>query len=567
VATHVPPFREACWHEGELSDDQWAPHFTSVVMGDALRAVISRCIYGVDINPMAVELCQFSLWIEALSPGRPLGFLRHHIRCGNSLMGARADRLGQGIPDDAFAPIEGDDRKIASEFKKLNKEEREAKATQGDFFMGGGAKAPDDYLARVRALETDPEETVADIMAKDRAFDDMRQEATYRQVRLRFDVWCAAFAQRKVRGDAGGITTGVLRRVERNPYDISPAHFAEVRRLSEAYRFFHMEAEFPTVFAAGGFDCVLGNPPWEHTEIKLTEWFAAAGFAEIAEARNDSIRRKLIAELETTNPKVYAQYLEDEHKAEAISLFARGSGMFPLCGQGRINTYALFAELNRNLTGPTGRAGTILPSGIATDERTSGFFSELVKEAQLVSWFDFENRNGIFADVDRTVKFCLLTVTKKRNPDPVKLAAFCHEISDLMDEEKVFTLLPEEFKLLNPNNGNCVVFKSKRSAEITKAIYQRMPVLWRREPEENPWGVSFRQGLFNMAFDSGLFRTEPGEGLVRLYEAKMLHQFDHRWATYETINGEVDSRQLTLEEKQNPAVLAQPQYWVPRSEV
>ncbi|MBM4098194.1 MAG: hypothetical protein FJ261_15740, partial [Planctomycetes bacterium] len=533
---------------------------------DALREVISRCIYGVDINPMAVELCQFALWLEALSPGRPLGFLRHHIRCGNSLMGARADRLGQGIPDDAFAPIEGDDRKIASEFKKLNKKEREAKATQGDFFMGGGAKAPDDYLARVRALETDPEETVADIMAKDRAFDDMRQEATYRQVRLRFDVWCAAFAQRKVRGDAGGITTGVLRRVERNPYDISPAHFAEVRRLSEAYRFFHMEAEFPTVFASGGFDCVLGNPPWERIKLQEQEYFAAAGFVEIAEARNAGVRKKLIEALEAENPRAYGAFLEARRAAEAESQFARGSGMFPLC-ENNDKAYALFAELNRNLTGPTGRTGFIVPTGIATDDTTSSYFRDLTGKRALVSLFDFENREGLFASVDSRFKFCALTATSGGNEAPARIVCFSHQVAELDDPERWFTLSPEEFELLNPNTRTLPIFRGRRDAEITKAIYRRMPVLWREEPEENPWGVSFRQGLFNMAFDSGLFRTEPGEGLVRLYEAKMLHQFDHRWATYETINGEVDSRQLTLEEKQNPAVLAQPQYWVPRSEV
>jgi hypothetical protein len=93
-----------------------------------------------------------------------------------------------------------------------------------------------------------------------------------------------------------------------------------------------------------------------------------------------------------------------------------------------------------------------------------------------------------------------------------------------------------------------------------------MPVLWREEPEQNPWGVSF-MSMLHMANDSGLFRTEPGEGLVRLYQANMLHQFDHRWATFETVKGKVDSRQMTLEEKQNPQALAQPQYWVPKAEV
>jgi hypothetical protein len=533
---------------------------------EALREVISRCVYGVDLNPMAVELCQFALWLEALSPGRPLGFLRHHIRCGNSLMGATAALLQGGIPDEAFAPIEGDDRKAASALKKQNKEERNA---QGDLFVGmPDADAAADYLGRVRALERDPEETVADILAKDREFEEMQREATYRQVRLKYDLWCAAFAQRKVASEAGGITTGVLRRVERSPHDISPERFAEVRRLAEVYRFFHFEVEFPTVFASGGFDCVLGNPPWERIKLQEQEYFAAAGFAEIAEARNAAVRKKLIEALEGSDSKAHSAFLEARRAAESESQFARGSGLFPLCGRGDVNTYALFAELNRQLTGPTGRAGFIVPTGIATDDTTKKYFATLVNDKSLESFIGFKNERFLFAKpVEHTVTFGILNLVGiGQKSKLMKFVWNAWTVAESQEEGRHIYLDADDFALLNPNTGTCPVFKTQKDAEITKAIYRRMPVLWREEPEQNPWGVSF-MSMLHMANDSGLFRTEPGEGLVRLYQANMLHQFDHRWATFETVKGKVDSRQMTLEEKQNPQALAQPQYWVPKAEV
>ena len=118
---------------------------------------------------------------------------------------------------------------------------------------------------------------------------------------------------------------------------------------------------------------------------------------------------------------------------------------------------------------------------------------------------------------------------------------------------------------MNPNTRTCPIFRSRRDAEITRGIYERVPVLIDENDEENgnPWSVTFRQGLFNMTSDSGLFRTAPGQGLVPLYEAKLIHQFDHRWATYENSR----TRDSTLPEKQDPDHAVTPRYWVPEVEV
>src|SRR5690606_25528511 len=216
----------------------------------------------------------------------------------------------------------------------------------------------------------------------------------------------------------------------------------------------------------------------------------------------------------------------------SISHFFRTSGVFPLCGRGDVNTYTVFAEGMRTITGPAGRTGVIVPTGIATDDTTKHFFADLVETKSLVSLFDFENRKAIFPGVHRSYKFCLLTLSGTEHPiDEAEFCFFALDTGDLSDRERRFTLTPEDFRLLNPNTRTCPIFRTRRDAEITKGIYRRVPVLINERTGENPWGIRFI-AMFHMANDSHLFRDAPGPGLVPLYEAKMLHQFDHRWATY-----------------------------------
>jgi len=144
---------------------------------------------------------------------------------------------------------------------------------------------------------------------------------------------------------------------------------------------------------------------------------------------------------------------------------------------------------------------------------------------------------------------------------------------------RLFTLRPKDFALLNPNTKTCPVFRTRQDAELTLAIYSRVPVLWREEPEENPWGVRFLR-LFDMSNDSGLFRTREdleaqgfhlvGNRFVRgeevylpLYEAKMFWHYDHRFATFEG----KDTRDVEPGEKEDPTFLPLLRYWVPKEEV
>jgi len=267
----------------------------------------------------------------------------------------------------------------------------------------------------------------------------------------------------------------------------------------------------------------------------------------------------------------------------------RVSGRYPLCGRGKVNTYSVFAETARDLLAPRGRMGMVLPTGIATDATTQHFFSDLVRTSTLVSFLDFENEAYLLSRaVHHSVRFCLLTVGGRMvRTDVASFAFFTRYLEDLPDRR--FAMSPEEILLLNPNTGTCPVFRSRRDAEITLGIYRRVPVLVRDgDPDGNPWGVSFMQGLFNMATDSGLFRTRAeleAEGwtlegnifargtdrFLPLYEAKMLHHFDHRFGTYE---GQTQAQanmgtlpRLTPEQQDDPHFSVLPRYWVPSREV
>ncbi len=236
-------------------------------MRHALREVIGHCIFGVDINPMSVELCKLGLWLEAVEPGKPLTFLDHHIKCGNSLLGTTPAAIKAGIPDDAYKPIASDTKQAANWLKKLNKD---AKTGQGDVF-NFTSDDPLDPLgnlpAAVARLETLSDETPEALQAKESLYREIVEGSGYDNARLLHDAWCVAFVWPKNKVELNTeLTTRHLHDIERNPQTISPWLKQKIRELAGQYRFFHWHLEFPTMFDAdgnGGFDSILGNPPWE----------------------------------------------------------------------------------------------------------------------------------------------------------------------------------------------------------------------------------------------------------------------------------------------------------------
>ncbi len=495
----------------------------------ALRDVIARCIYAVDINPMAIELCKVSLWLEALEPGRPLSFLDAHVKCGNSLLGVTPEVAAGGIPDAAYEPISGDDKSVARAWRDRNKKERTGQQALFEATLHLPTSA---LAAEARTVDALPDDSPAALTAKAARHADYEASADYRRSRAALDTWCAAFVVPKVK-DAPEVTTAVVRAAGTDPSTVPPSVVGVVASTSSEFGFFHWSIEFPAVFEAGGFDVVLGNPPWERIKLQEREFFAARSPA-IANAKNAAERKRMISGLEHADPVLWGSFRSAMRRAEGESHLLRDSGLYPLAGRGDINTYAVFTERAIAAAGRRGWTGIIVPSAVATDETTSFLFRSLVERQSLRSLYDFRNSDAMFRDVGhRRFKFCLLTVGPAGSAPEADLAFFAVLPDDLEDVWRHFTLTGSDFALLNPNTRTCPTFRSAADADLAKSVYRHVPVLVdeSRGADGDPWSLSFLR-MFDMANDSSVFADAPGNERVPLYEAKMAHQFNHRFGDY-----------------------------------
>ncbi len=576
----------------------------------ALREVIARCIYGVDRNPMAIELARTALWLEGFEEGRPLSFLDHHLQVGDALLGLTdLNVLDKGISGDAFKPLSGDDKEVCKELGKLNLQGR--RQLERDFGQGQKLFDFSDGAAMqqaLKALDAMPADTASQVDAKEAAYRQWLGQRQQHRLSKVANLVLAAFLLPKSKDTSRIVPTSATVHAELSDTGYTQEHLNTLNHAQDvckAASVFHWPIAFAQVYAAGGFDCVLGNPPWERIKLQEEEFFASR-HAAVAAAKNKAERAQRIQWLSEgslsihlgaaqhlpvesrdlmadSEKRLYAEFIVARRTAEAASVFmhVEGSttgktgegGRYPLTGVGDVNTYALFAETILQIKSATGRAGFIVPTGIATDDSTKLFFGHISQSGQLASLYDIENRAKLFEAVDSRMKFCLLTVGQS---SVAEFVCFATLTSQLTDPRRRFSLTPQEFQLINPNTLTCPMFRSERDAEITKKLYRAAPVLMRDAvfeevdgvtklvaPAVNPWGIKFMR-MLDMANDSHLFQDDPADGLLPLFEAKLIHQFDHRWATY-TPDG--DSRDMMLAEKQDPAQTARPRYWVDEREV
>ncbi len=539
---------------------------------EAQRSIIQNCIYGVDLNPLAVDLCKVGLWIEGFCKGRPLNFLDHRIKCGNSLVGVLdLECLKEGIPDEAYKPVTGDEKAIASDLKKRNKKERSQLDQMTIFEQAIESELPE-IAEKWRDVGALPEETAADVRSKKARSLELRSDRQWWSNVEACNLWTAAFFMPLTSENLAVLPTSEALarylREKNRPVAIKnsmPAMVEAANQLAQEKRFFHWALEFPEVFEQGGFDCVLGNPPWEMLQISEQEFFTTRK-PEIAILAGDD-RKKAIKILSKTDLKLAKEFEDFKFDTESQNRFLKESNRFPLTSTGKINTYAMFAEISINLISQNGRVGVILPVGIATDDTTRRYFSKLVENDSLISITGFENESFIFPSVHHAFKFCTLVATGSKKPNhQTRFVFFCRHFTDINNEKRVFELTPQEIILMNPNTKTCPVFRSREDAELSKKIYQISPVLDDEDRGINPWGIILKQGIFNMTTDSSLFLKNPGEMSVPLYEAKMLHQFDHRYSSYEkatqaNLNSGILPQSTDLQ-KENFDYQVKTRYWV-----
>jgi hypothetical protein len=579
----------------------------------ALRDVIGRCIYGVDINPDAVELCKINLWMEALEPGKPLTFLDHHIRCGNSLLGATPALLAQGIPDEAFKPIEGDHRAYCTELRRQNRGEREDAARgQGALFWPWERLG--DLASAMVNLDEMPDDTPQAVQAKQERYEQLVKSSGYLFGRLWADAWCAAFVWRKVRERDGGppyaITEQVFRAIERNPHSAPQWMKDEIQRLARQYQFFHWHLEFPDVFRPaeqrmangerrmegkaeesstvaplatcqspiaaspqgwlGGFDCVLGNPPWEAVNADPVEFFAAV-CPEISGADNQAERELLIDALKSTNPDMYALWSSHLRSQQAYQSMVKDSGRFPLGSYGKTNTFPLFTELGTQIMASHGRCGIIVKTAIATDHDYNPLFSWLMRNRRVHALVDFENKEGLFPAVHQMERFCLLTlVGGAAQAQEVVVAFNLHSLDQVRTNA-----LRVSVRQIDHLTGGTFQFPAIRCSQdlhLLTVVSTRESICALNDPS-GEWGADFAIIYDGGQVSSiGLTLEDIADGeestILPVYEGKLIAHFNHRSATYEGIPrshrfGKTPAvRDLASVDLLNPNRRVVPRYWV-----
>ena len=546
------------------------------------RMVLKRCVFGVDKNPMAVELAKVALWLHTFTVGAPLSFLDHHLRCGDSLFGAWArggidkaiDYGGPLLLHGSVTQAERSALGMQTIEELTDAEIAEAHRSAETFAQVEEAIAPlDAVLSLVHAIDW--------LEVKDR------------DGRTALQSFFGGLL-----GDPIEIALGQAEVSAERP---ESAHFAELlrkaRHLVDEERFLNWQVAFPGVWTnwqsaspEGGFDAVIGNPPWDRMKLQQVEWFATRR-REIALAPRAADRKRMIAALEQAGDPLAQDYALASERATAAARMARSGGDYPLLSGGDLNLYSLFVERAMSLVKRDGMVGLLTPSGIASDKTAARFFKGVATEGRLKALYDFENKKVFFPDVHASFKFCIFVAS----PSPIGEAAHCafylHDISERDDPERCFPLTAESFARVNPNTGTAPIFRTRRDAALTTAIYGRLPVLVDRSSgaEVKAWPVNYAT-MFHMTNDSGLFRThaelEEREGTypiggnrfaspagewVPLYEGKMVQAFDHRAASV-VVNLKNQHRPsqpepATLDQHRDPEWLPAPQFWVLQSEI
>ena len=548
--------------------------------------VLKRCIYGVDKNRLTVELAKVSLWLHSFTVGAPLSFLDHHLRWGDSLIGFRV----------------GD---VVSEMERL-----------GTMFTGTVIAAAEAATEGMKKIEEMSDSDVSEVRESASLFDQVEETTADLRGLLNFLAsrrWLTTGLRRTELVSVDGPLVETLGWYPGSSYEllsggpnqldgsvppkseISWSRFNEfwrqARELADRERFLHWEAAFPGVWkywsnarSDGGFDAIIGNPPWDRIKLQEVEWFATRD-PELARAPTAAARRKEIERLRTEGDPMASAFDEAKERADALGGLVRTSGEYPLLGRGDVNLYSLFVERAMNLVKPDGLVGLLTPSGIYADKTASTFFKSLSTNGRISGLYDFENKKIFFKDIHASFKFCAFIFGgKDRRFDQTECAFFLHDTATIENKDRCFPLTPDDFVRVNPNTGTAPVFRTRRDAEITRAIYERHPVLVDRSgrDERRAWPVKYVT-MFHMTNDSNLFRTSaqldeegyyPVQGnrwkrgedeYVPLYEGKMVQAYDHRAASVvvnpANLNRPAQPRKSTFEEHTNPDWLPEPQFW------
>lgn len=547
------------------------------------RMVLKRCVYGADKNPMAVELAKVALWLHTFTVGAPLSFIDHHLAAGDSLFGFwvrdAIDKAGKGGQLFLHEPLSNAQRQavVMRTIETLTDAEVAEAHRSAEMWRDVEAQtgALDGFVSFMHALDW------LDLPKAEKPLVTLWLDARFGDP--------IAIARGRLAPEGGKARADEVERFT--------AIWRAARELIDEERFLNWQITFPGVWdnwssapdsegrQDGGFDAIVGNPPWDRIKLQQVEWFAARR-PEIARAQKASDRGKMIKALEKAKDPLFADFAKAERRAADTMRMARKGGQYPLLSRGDINLYSLFVERAHALVKTGGMVGLLTPSGIASDLSASEFFRKVATGGHLKALYDFQNKKVFFPDVHASFKFCVMAFSPERKFGAAKCAFYLHSIAELKNPEQAFPITAADFARVNPNTGTAPIFRTRRDMALTTAIYDRCPVLVDKSgPEQRAaWPVKYNR-MFDMTNDSHLFRTraelEAKEGAwpvggnrwqsaagewVPLYEGKMVQAFDHRAASVvvnpENLNRPAQPLQATQEQSADPDWLADPQFWI-----
>lgn len=573
----------------------------------ARRDVLSHCIYGVDKDRFAAELCKFALWVHCAVKDLPLSFLDHRIQHGDALVGWPLGELPREIPSEAFnvpstvRSAKDTESRVLRDFldrsRVLNDEARQLQ-------LGKAPPPIPDLPVRFPEVLAEDERIPADVARKTKAYREHLRSSEYARWNATANLWAAAFFWNPGLGRAP-TSADYWRARDGHP---DPVLAEKAEDLLADFPVFHWPLRFPEIAKRGGFDCLVGNPPWEQFENREEEWFGEH-VPEIA-ALTSAKRKDAIEALSVSNSALYRAWTNYVNANFRIAEYVRTCRRFTPTG-GKPNTYLLFSELFADAVRSGGRAGVVVKSALGMDESASPVFRRLVEAGRIDVFHDFVNGGAggrIFKAVGDPVRFAVVGLLGDETGEPLRATTFNFTVAQA--RTRVPIPFPKELMgVLNPHTHTLVSYRTAAELNVAVSLHRRHPILDCNDGE-NPWQIAYSQ-MFNIAgthkklphkredlesdgwiLGSDMIFLGPPEASSRasaasqlgleltgsrnpsrrralpFYEGQMANRYDHRAKTYRGFEGDNKYGKkpgipaCSDLEKSDPRFEVEPRYWI-----
>lgn len=449
------------------------------------RLLLKRIIYGVDLNPFSIELTKLSLWIDSFIFGTPLSFIEHHIKCGNALVGSSI-----------------------SDFENLIKQNKENIFTNS---ITQEFEILQEVFEKLDNLQDTNEEQIK--QSKQIYQNEITPKLDKLNLYLNY-INSLHFANKEELQILKALSQDDIQNLSQNEQAK-----AIISKYQKEFNFFNYELEFPEIIenqVFKGFDIIIGNPPWDKTKFSDDDFFPQykSDYRSLIASKKKEIQDNLLA-------KDYIKQNYEKQKAYINDLNEYYKKAYPLNkGSGDGNLFRLFVEKNLSLLKQDGNLAYVLPSALMFEDGSLTLRKEILENKTLEYFYSFENNKAIFIDVHRSYKFALMLIknTQANNAHKIKTMFYKTDINSLKNKDEILTLSLEDIKKLSPTHLALMELKDKQALEILRKSYNAFQTL-------SFDYIDFRREL-DMTNDKDLFIEEFGEGLLPLYEGKMIHQFD-----------------------------------------